>query len=240
MGQKFNVHWQYGIDWTGVTLVRSRLFREADLGFTLRFNYTDRRDEFKVTTNAVVANITDASTALKTTAPEGDASAQEWGVHKKNDEKNEWTVVVNGKKEDMGLTSASTMKIETVRCSFSCTSKNVVAVTGPERNWDVADDWCEDPTAPGDRSTCTPPEAGKDVTVKAGWNMVYNVESSAAIEYERVFIEGRLTFKTGGDGTKHYELKAKQVIVLPGELLIGDETTVYPDKATITLIGTPN
>lgn len=26
----------------------------------------------------------------------------------------------------------------------------------------------------------------------------------------------------------------------PGEMLIGDETTEYPDKATITLIGTPN
>ena len=44
VGQTFNVHWQYGIDWTGVTLVRSRMFREADLGFVLRFNYTDRRE----------------------------------------------------------------------------------------------------------------------------------------------------------------------------------------------------
>ena len=52
-------------------------------------------------------------------------------------------------------------------------------------------------------------------------------------------IEGSLTFKTGGDGTKHYELKAEQIIVT-GELLIGDETTPYPDKATITLFGTPN
>ena len=82
MGQKFNIHWQYGIDWTGVTLVRSRLYREADLGFTLRFNYTDRRDEFKVTTYQSITAISDANTALVTTKPEGDASAQEYGTHK--------------------------------------------------------------------------------------------------------------------------------------------------------------
>ena len=51
VGQSFNVHWQYGIEWTGVTIVRSRLFREDEKGFSLRFNYTDRRDEFKITTN---------------------------------------------------------------------------------------------------------------------------------------------------------------------------------------------
>ena len=27
VGEKFNVHWQYGIDWEGMTIVRSRLFR---------------------------------------------------------------------------------------------------------------------------------------------------------------------------------------------------------------------
>ena len=70
--------------------------------------------------------------------------------------------------------------------------------------------------------------------------MVYDVESSAALEYGKITVMGRLSFKPGGDGSKHYELKAQQVIVFPGEMLIGDETTEYPDKATITLIGTPN
>lgn len=70
--------------------------------------------------------------------------------------------------------------------------------------------------------------------------MIYDVESSAAVEYGKITINGRLSFVTGGDGSKHYELKAQQIIAYPGEFLIGDETTEYPDKATVTLVGTPN
>ena len=48
IGQQYNVHWQYGIDWEGFAVKRSKLYQAADKGFTLRFNYTDRRDEFHV------------------------------------------------------------------------------------------------------------------------------------------------------------------------------------------------
>ena len=75
VGQNFNVHWQYGIEWTNVTIVRSRMFREKDLGFTLRFNYTDRRDEFTVKTNKPILNSTVLNTDLKISKPEGDSAA---------------------------------------------------------------------------------------------------------------------------------------------------------------------
>ena len=39
--------------------------------------------------------------------------------------------------------------------------------------------------------------------------MFYDIESSAAQEYGKITINGRLSFVTGGDGTKHYELKAQ-------------------------------
>ena len=100
----------------------------------------------------------------------------------------------------MGYTSASTMKIETVRCSFSCTTKNVVVVDDTPVYWSD--------TSPEGPWEGNPPQAGEDVTVKGNWNMIYDIESSAAIEYRNVFVEGRLTFKPGGDGSKHYELKA--------------------------------
>ena len=44
LGQKYNVHWQYGIDWEGFTVKRSRLYKATEKGFALQFNYTDRRD----------------------------------------------------------------------------------------------------------------------------------------------------------------------------------------------------
>ena len=122
VGQKFNVHWQYGIDWTNITVLRSRMFRESDLGFTLRFNHTDRRDEFIVNrADKMILNTTVLNTDLKLTAPSVDNTAQEFGTHKKEDlNKNEWTVLVNGKIEDRGYTELSTLKIGTVRCTGGC------------------------------------------------------------------------------------------------------------------------
>ena len=60
-------------------------------------------------------------------------------------------MVVNGKVEDMGYTSASTMTIATKRCSFSCTSANTVNVDATPRYWSKVNfaagetDWCTDP-----------------------------------------------------------------------------------------------
>ena len=54
VGQQYNVHWQYGLDWEGITMKRSKLYSPTDKGFTIRFNYTDRRDEFIVNRRAKV------------------------------------------------------------------------------------------------------------------------------------------------------------------------------------------
>ena len=81
VGTSFNLHWQYGIDWEGFTLVRSRMFRRNEAGFVLQFNYTDRRDAFHVTTGGDRHfNVTDGRSLL-TTAPTSSAS-KGFGYHK--------------------------------------------------------------------------------------------------------------------------------------------------------------
>lgn len=111
MGENFKVELGGQTEWTKLIIERSRHFRADDPGFTLSFNYMDRRDEFLVATYAIIGSITDANTPLKTTAPAGDAIAQQFGSHKNDKEKKEWTVLVNGKVEDRGYTSASIMEI---------------------------------------------------------------------------------------------------------------------------------
>ena len=64
VGQQYNVHWQYGLDWEGITMKRSKLFSPSDKGFTVRFNYTDRRDEFIVNRRTKVENITAQNAVL--------------------------------------------------------------------------------------------------------------------------------------------------------------------------------
>ena len=68
--------------------------------------------------------------------------------------------------------------------------------------------------------------------------MVYDIEKANAVNYDRVEIEGRLTFEN--DTAKEYELKANMIIAYPGELFIGNETHHYGAKAQLTLLGTPN
>ena len=48
MGQDYHIHWLEYLDWTSVTMKRSRLYKVEDGYFNLVFNHTDRRDIFKV------------------------------------------------------------------------------------------------------------------------------------------------------------------------------------------------
>ncbi len=116
-----------------------------------------------------------------------------------------------------------------MRCTGGCQTKNIVEVSEVLRYWSVEADW-----------DGAMPVAGGNAIVQPGWNMIYDIESTNAVDYNIVEIHGRLSFNKSENGDKHYELKAKQIEVYPGELLIGDVTEPYQDKATITILGSAN
>ena len=118
-GQQYNVHWQYGIDWTGFSVERSRLMTAADKSIVLQFNYTDKRDEFHVTTNKAIANQT-TTTAFTI----GASPTQANGEHYKDDAKNLFYMIVTGKNQDKGTTAFSTATVTTVRCTGGCATTN--------------------------------------------------------------------------------------------------------------------
>lgn len=47
VGQYYNVHWKWGIDFMHLSIAPSRLW-ESNEGVVLRFNYTDHRELFRI------------------------------------------------------------------------------------------------------------------------------------------------------------------------------------------------
>ena len=205
------------------------MFRRNEAGFVLQFNYTDRRDAFHVTTGGDRHfNVTDGSSLL-TTAPTSSAS-KGFGYHKNFVDNNYWRLMANGHLEDRGYTSNSTLAVTIERCSGGCIpTPNVINVETRVRKWSVDADW----------EGGTKPQAGQSGVILNTWNMVYDIESSAAVSYDQIKIEGRLTFEDDDTGAKTYELKANQIIIT-GEMFIGSETDSYKANALVTLLGTPN
>lgn len=58
VNQTYRLHWGNVIDWSSMTIKRSRMYRLSDPYFLLRFNHTDRRDEFKVSSRHDISNVT--------------------------------------------------------------------------------------------------------------------------------------------------------------------------------------
>ena len=58
MGQEYHIHWLEELDWTEMTLKRSRLYSVDDGYYMLYFNHTDRRDIFTVKGRAEITNST--------------------------------------------------------------------------------------------------------------------------------------------------------------------------------------
>ena len=44
VGQQYNVHWHYDLNWEEFTVQMNKDYKPTDKGFTLRFNYTEDRN----------------------------------------------------------------------------------------------------------------------------------------------------------------------------------------------------
>lgn len=52
MGEEYHVHWLEELDWTEMSMKRSRHYKVEDGYYSLFFNYTDRRDIFTMKSRA--------------------------------------------------------------------------------------------------------------------------------------------------------------------------------------------
>ena len=107
IGETYNLHWHYGLEFTSMGIKRSRLYTATEESYVVMFNHTDRRDAFQVTGRNVISNVT-TEAALQT--------SNIYGVHYHDLAKSVWKMVVNGKPDDAGLGLDSTLLVEIKRC----------------------------------------------------------------------------------------------------------------------------
>lgn len=110
------------------------------------------------------------------------------------------------------------------RCIGQCNAVvDKTPVEDRERLWSVAADWDEGGKVP---------EANENVMIKAGWNMIFDIEETPQLDM--VEIKGRLTFKMG----MNHIFKAKHLFINLGELIVGsDSNNPFDAKAEIRLRG---
>jgi hypothetical protein len=89
---------------------------------------------------------------------------------------------------------------------------------------------------PKDWPNNTVPVEGNDVEVMSGWDMIFDLNDSSPI-YNRVTINGRLTFKNDSTNNDTMHLKAHHIFVRAGELNIGSKNHTFTKKAHISLWG---
>lgn len=139
---------------------------------------------------------------------------------------------------DDGLTGDSNLKVTTKRCSGSCFSQappsEIETIT---RKWSNPNDWRDDPS--NATQVGTVPTAGSNVLIKNTWNMFYDIETNP-LHYNKIKVDGRLTFEDPASADKTFELIANQLLVVVGEIRIGSGVSPYKNKAIITLKGTRN
>lgn len=83
--------------------------------------------------------------------------------------------------------------------------------------------WSNDSSWPSGKT----PLEGEDVHIEPGMNIILDIETPLL---NLVIVNGRLSFHDDSDGNL-INLKAKQVYVRSGELLIGNETDPYMGNA---------
>jgi G8 domain len=132
--------------------------------------------------------------------------------------------VVNGFNKSKNLVN-NTIILTPSRCVGSClTGLQSVATEDKVRLWSDPKSWTSGKV----------PIEGESVDIEPGWNMEFDLENSPVFKFIRV--NGRLSFKRGMD----LQLNAKHIFVRAGELLIGNETHPFLNKAVIKLYGEKN
>jgi cell migration-inducing and hyaluronan-binding protein len=231
IGHKYKIHWGVtGLDFTGMTLDVSERYLEDDAGIYFVHNFTDTRAEMEVYFNGGerIANDSIADTP------------RDWktGQHILYEDPTirEFHFIVNGAYSEPGvMTFQRQMKVIARRCpGGECAEVPLVVseIEDTPRFWSQERAWAD--AASGEELGTIPGE-GEEVTIASGWNMHLDLEEDTPI-FEKLIINGRLTFKQG----MNHHLRAKIIFIRGGELRIGTKAAPYTDEAKITLIGEKN
>lgn len=236
-GHKYKISFgALGLDFEEMRVQIEDVWRDDDLNIYLVHNHTDTRVAINVT-----AAEADAWGGLATIGQIDNETLffdeSQWlmgyNVHYPNtytDDDNKYArelhLLINGKTDTKDLFIAGQ------RCWDTCLDLlDNNQIPDETINWSEETSWDAD-------TDFTLPTAGMDVTIKADWNMIYDIPPEDAVRLGTLTILGRLTFTQDFDA----ELIAEKIVLNRGELYIGTEDEPYPAdlQATITLTGEKN
>lgn len=186
------------------------------------YNHTDVRAEINVTVGD--------QQILNNTLPAGQKIDDITMMHGQNvlynqTEVREFRWVINGKNSS----AWKPVTLKANRCPLGVCELSRVEEKPMEnrtRYWSNKNDW----------PNGTVPIAGEDVEVMSGWDMVFDLNDSSPY-YNRITINGKLTFKNDSTNNDTIHLKANHIFIRAGELHIGSKNHTFKNKAQITLYG---
>ena len=220
-GHQYRVTWANDLDFTQFQVQVSEKWEESDEDLLIVLPFVDAREAI---------NVTNVDTGLQIDNNTLEDNAQpDWltGYHtiENATEIREFTFVVNGNAD-----SPKTIKLEGLQCiQGECPQEEINEGTIPSTPipWSLDSSW---------ESGAVPVE-GEDVEIPADKWIELDIAETPILNL--VTVNGRLSFKDGA-GSGSINLRAKQVYVRAGELLIGSEDAPFADDAQITLYGARN
>eukprot|EP00117_Sycon_ciliatum_P032216 scpid3681/ scgid25031/ Fibrocystin-L; Polycystic kidney and hepatic disease 1-like protein 1; Protein D86 len=221
---KYKVTWgALGLDFETLRVQTERLYLEGDEHIHLVHNHTDTRVAINVTAVAWDGTVEQIDNETI-----DDFSYNNWKTgynkHLPNTEDRWFEVAITGDE-------TRDLIIEGQRCWDTCLDLlDNNAISDEQIFWsNKIPSWDAD-------TNFLPPTEGMDVTIKAEWNMVYDIAPEDAVKLGTLTILGRLNF------TDEIEthLIADKIVLNRGELIIGEEDRRHTEKATITLTGEKN
>jgi len=224
VGHKYKIHWgNVGLDWDSMSIEIGQRWEPSDDPIYFVHNFTDVRVEYDVTFNdEVVANDSIAIGAQDYKSGQN--------VLYNETEVREFHWVVTGKYLEEGkYTKNRILNFAAHRCKVNCFDEPPPGspIEDEPRYWSIMEHWSQN------RDEAMPlPAEGESFKVKDGWNMVFDLADPSDI-FDKVEINGRLTFKQGMD--LHFQ--AKKILIRGGELRIGTKEEPYVNNAKITLWG---
>lgn len=218
-GTKYYARWEFGLDFTKMKFeIVSWLWDEDDLDIEFELPFYDVRAAVHVDDNL-------GNRIPNNTIPDGinTPGITDMGDNliRNDTETRRINFRMNGDNHDVNR-----LTLTGVRCIGGCTPDVPpdMDIEDRIRYWSVLADWDGRAELPRD---------GEEVTIPGNWNMFYDIAVNEAPNLASLEINGRLTFDPRADRL----LKAYNLWVRAGELIIGAPDAPFPMKATIELQG---
>ena len=227
-GYNYFLTWGSGLNFEALSVERSSVWESSDKPINLLFNYSNRRDEFKlngVDNSSVRYNISQIQELSSFESPFELTSSKdllEYGSFKNNIDKNYMVMRINAINPKFG--SNLKLNVSAIQCKNNDCGSAPLSVVKREsfvRKWSDPINW------PNNKV----PVEGDDVEIKSAWQMLLDMSTE---NLKSLTINGLLFLD---DSVDNLTINSKIILIKDGKFEIGTKEKPYTKKASINLLG---